>query len=39
MVAANMDFFEEIDRGQAVYIVLFRGDQPSEIFFAGMPHD
>ncbi len=38
-VAGNMDFFEEIDRGQAVYIVLYRGDQPSEIFFAGMSYD
>ncbi|HJZ64880.1 MAG TPA: hypothetical protein VKD70_11205 [Candidatus Acidoferrum sp.] len=39
MVATNMDFFEEIDRGQAVYIVLYRGDRPSEIFFAGMSYD
>jgi|SRR5215470_7433614 len=39
MVAANMDFFEEIDGGQAVYIVLYQDGQPGEIFFAGMSYD
>lgn len=39
MVAGNMDFFDDIDRGQAIYFVLYRGEQPTEIFFAGMSYD
>ena len=32
-------FFEDVDRGQAVYFVLFKDGKPSEIFFAGMSYD
>ena len=39
MVTDNMDFFEEVERGQAIYFVLYRGGKPSEIFFAGMSYD
>lgn len=39
MVAENMDFFEDVERGHAIYFVLFRDANPSEIFFAGMSYD
>ena len=38
-VEANMDFLEDVERGQAVYIVLFSGGQPTELFFAGYSFD
>jgi len=34
-----MDFLDDIDRGQAVYLVLFDGERPSEIMFAGYSYD
>jgi hypothetical protein len=39
MIEANMDFFEEIDRGQGVYLVAYRGGAPDEILFAGYSFD
>ena len=39
MVKANMDFFEDVERGQAVYFVLFQDGRPNELFFAGMSYD
>jgi hypothetical protein len=39
MVNENMDFFEGIERGQAIYFVLFQDGKPSELFFAGMSYD
>lgn len=39
MVSENMDFFEEIERGQGIYIVVYEGGRPSEILFAGMSYD
>jgi hypothetical protein len=41
MVAKNMDFFKFkwIERGQAIYFVLFDKEKPSEIFFAGVSYD
>ena len=39
MVKENMDFFEDVERGQAVYFVLFHDGKPSELFFAGMSYD
>ena len=39
MVEANMDFMEEIERGQGVYIILYQGGQPYEVFFAGYSFD
>lgn len=38
-VEAAMDFLDEIERGQAIYIVLWDGDAPSEILFAGYSFD
>ncbi len=32
-------FWQEIDRGQGRYIVLYDGDKPSEIFFLGFSFD
>ena len=30
---------EDLERGQGVYIILYNGDQPDEIFFAGYSYD
>ncbi len=39
MIEGNMDFLEDIDRGQGIYIIAYKGGQPSEIFFAGYSFD
>lgn len=39
MISNNMDFLENIDRGQCIYIIAYKGDQPSELFFAGYSFD
>ena len=39
MVEQNMDFFEEIERGHGIYFIVYEGDKPSEIFFAGYSYD
>ena len=39
MVEDNMDFFEEIERGQGVCLVVYEEDGPTEIFFAGYSFD
>jgi hypothetical protein len=39
MVEANLDFFEDIERGQGVYIVAYEGGKPAEIFFGGYSFD
>jgi hypothetical protein len=39
MIERNMDFFENIDRGQGIYIAVYRNGQPYEIFFAGYSFD
>ncbi|MDX1964565.1 MAG: hypothetical protein SFX18_15545 [Pirellulales bacterium] len=39
MIEGNMEFYEEIDRGQGVYILAYQGNQPSEIFFGGYSYD
>ncbi len=38
-IEKNMDFFENIERGQGIYIVVYKGGTPSEIFFAGYSYD
>ena len=35
----NMDFFEPIERGQAVYIILYKDGRPDELLFAGYSYD
>ncbi|MGN6367249.1 MAG: hypothetical protein ACTHN5_03220 [Phycisphaerae bacterium] len=32
-------FFREVERGQAIYIVLYKDDSPNEILFAGYSFD
>jgi len=39
MIASNMDFLEDIERGQAIYFVVFKAEEPSELFFAGYSYD
>jgi hypothetical protein len=39
MVENNHDFWEDLERGQGIYIVLYKDDQPHEIFFAGYSFD
>jgi hypothetical protein len=39
MVKARREFYEWIDRGLGVYIVVYEGDTPSELFFAGYSLD
>ena len=39
MVERKMDFLDDIERGQGVYIVLYKDGQPNEIFFAGYSFD
>lgn len=39
LIERNQDFYEDIERGQGVYIIAYKGGQPSEIFFAGYSFD
>src|SRR5262249_12232472 len=39
MVETNLDFYEDIERGQGVYIVVYQNDNPAEIFFGGYSFD
>src|SRR5437762_1965868 len=39
MIEGNMDFLEDVERGQCVYAVVHKGDKPDEIFFAGYSCD
>jgi hypothetical protein len=39
MVEPNMDFWEDMERGQGVYIILYRDGKPDEICFAGYSFD
>ncbi len=39
MISKNYDLFEDIERGQAIYIIVYKNDKPSEIFFAGYSFD
>jgi hypothetical protein len=34
-----MDFFEEIERGHGIYIIVYKDMGPDEIFFAGYSYD
>ena len=38
-VEGNMDFFDDLERGQAIYIVLYDGGRPTEVMFAGYSFD
>jgi hypothetical protein len=39
MIEQNMDFLDDIERGEGVYIIVYRDGSPSEIFFAGFSYD
>ncbi len=39
MIEQNMDFFEDLERGHCVYIVLYKDGQPDELYFAGYSFD
>ena len=33
------DLFDEIERGQGIYVVVYENEQPAQIFFAGYSYD
>jgi hypothetical protein len=39
LVANSDELFEVLERGQGVYIIVYKGNQPVEIFFAGYLFD
>jgi hypothetical protein len=39
MVVNNMEFLEGIDRGNCIFITVFKDGEPSELFFAGYSFD
>ena len=39
MVEDNPDIHEPIERGQAVYVIVYKDGQPDELFFAGYSYD
>jgi len=39
MVEQGEDLFEDIERGQGVYIVIYKDGTPSELYFAGYSFD
>ena len=39
MIEQNMDFLDDVERGQGVYIVVYKDGRPDEIFFAGYSYD
>jgi hypothetical protein len=38
-IEGNDDFFDDIARGCAIYIIAYKSEKPSEIYFAGMSYD
>ena len=39
MIESNMEFFDQIERGHAIYIIVYKNDRPDELFFAGYSFD
>jgi hypothetical protein len=39
MIEESEELYDKLERGQGVYIIVYKGDQPSEIFFAGYSFD
>lgn len=33
------DLFDQIERGQGIYVIVYENDQPAQIFFAGYSYD
>jgi hypothetical protein len=38
-VEANEELFEQMERGQGLYIVIYEKDEPSQVYFAGYSYD
>jgi hypothetical protein len=39
MIEENMEFFEDIERGHGIYIIVYKDGRPDEILFAGYSFD
>jgi len=39
MIEQNMDFLDDIERGEGIYVIVYKEASPSEIFFAGFSYD
>lgn len=39
MIEESDELYDKLERGQGVYIIVYKDDQPSEIFFAGYSFD
>jgi hypothetical protein len=39
MIEESDELYDALERGQGVYIIVYRDEQPSEIFFAGYSFD
>lgn len=39
MIDENQDFYDLIDRGEAIYIIVYKNNKPTEIMFAGYSFD
>lgn len=39
MIDANLPFSDEMERGQGIYIIVYRNGAPDEVFFAGYSFD
>lgn len=39
MIEGSDELYEMLERGQGVYVIVYKDDQPSEIFFAGYSFD
>ncbi|MGA7324229.1 MAG: hypothetical protein WBX25_07055 [Rhodomicrobium sp.] len=38
-IESNDDLFESIERGQGIFVIAYKSDEPSEIYFAGYSYD
>ncbi len=38
-IEATRDFYEDIERGQGIYVIVYKDHQPSELYFAGYSFD
>lgn len=39
MIEENDEFLEDVERGHAVYIIVYNGGKPDEIYFGGLSFD
>jgi hypothetical protein len=39
MVEGSRELYDALERGQGVYVIVYEGERPSEIFFAGYSFD